>query len=233
MTSPASTVAGIRRRDLLLTLTMLGIALTPAWLLPERLAVPWQIAVAVLAGPMIVLSWTHGPWQPTPPGDLARIIQHLSLDASDRFVDLGAGDGRVVLSVARATGAHCTGIEAAPLMVIVGMFRTRLGGAGRARIQIGDLYRADLSPYDAAYVWGTAYSVGTEAFARSLQQRLRTGARLVSYQHPLVGWTPANVDHSGERPIFVYDVGPAADEVDRYAGPPGGPGVDPPVPSSR
>ena len=204
MDAPSTSV--IRRRDLLLTITLLLIALTPSWFLPPSLSVPWQIAVLVLGAPMVWLSWTHGPWQPTPPGDLARVIQHLALTSGDRFVDLGAGDGRVLLSVARATGADCTGIEAAPFMALLSWLRTRFVPGGRVRVRLADLYRADLSDFDAAYVWGTAYSVGTERFAANLRRRLRPGARLVSYQHPLVGWTPRAVDRSGERPIFVYDI---------------------------
>ncbi len=200
MTPP---VATIRRRDLLLTVTLLGIALTPSWFLPAAVAVPWQIAVAILGGPMLVLSWTHGPWQPTPPGDLARIVRHLELVEHERLVDLGSGDGRVLLHVARETGADCTGIEAAPFMVLVSWLRTCF--VPNAHVRLGDLYRADLSDFDAVYVWGTAYSVGTDRFASGLRERVRPGARVVSYQHPLVGWTPVTVDESGQRSIYVYE----------------------------
>jgi len=202
---PAPAVSTIRRRDLLLTTTLLLIALTPDWLLPDPWATPWQIAVLGLAGPMLILSWTHGPWQPTPAGDLARIVGHLALDADRRFVDLGAGDCRVLRVVAEATGADCTGVEAAPLMVAIGWLRTRFPARGRVRMRLGDLYRADLSDFDAVYVWGAPYSVATERFADSLRDRLRPGARVVTYQHALAGWTPRTVDDTGERPIYVYD----------------------------
>ncbi|MEN0064074.1 MAG: class I SAM-dependent methyltransferase [Myxococcota bacterium] len=204
----SNAVAAIRRRDLLLTVTLLLIALTPAWFLPRGASLAWQVAVMVLAGPMLLLSWTHGPWQPTPPADLDRIISHLALSEQDRFVDLGSGDGRVLLSVAQATNADCTGIEAAPLMAFVGWLRTRFSGYA-IHIRWGDLYRSELSTFDAAYVWGTAYSVGTEGFAHGLRERLRPGTRVVSYQHALAGWTPTTIDEEGERPIFVYDVGEA------------------------
>ncbi|MEO0601651.1 MAG: class I SAM-dependent methyltransferase [Myxococcota bacterium] len=198
-------IAVIRRRDLLLTATLLLIALTPSWFLPAAVAVPWQIAVALLGGPMLLLSWTHGPWQPTPPGDTARIISHLGLTEGQRFVDLGSGDGRILLQVAHATGADCTGIEAAPFMVLLSWVRTRFPDRGRIRIRAGDLYRADLSDFDAVYVWGAPYSVGTEGFAESLRARLAEGARVVTYQHPLVGWAATTVDVDGERPIYVYE----------------------------
>ena len=77
------------------------------------------------------------------------------------------------------------------------------GDAG-TRVRWGDLYRTDLSEFDVVYVWGTAYSVGTDAFAAFAARSLRPGARLVSYHTPIPGWEPVDVDKAGMRPIYIY-----------------------------
>ena len=193
-----------RRRDLLLTAVMLGIVLTPAWLTPDWISWPWRVVTILVGLPALWLSWRHAPWHPTPEADMTRLLPHLQLKPGDHFGDLGAGDGRVVVRVARATGAQCTGLEGSPLPWLVAQWRT-LGVPG-ARVRLADLYQADLRDYDALYVWGTAYSVSQPAFTEAILAHARPGARLVSYHHPVHGLVPVAVDPEGQRPFYVYEV---------------------------
>lgn len=194
-----------RRQDLLLTLVMLGIALTPAWLLPAPWSTGWGFVVVLLGAPAVWWSWTHAPWQPTPKAELHRVLGRLALTPDMHFCDLGAGDGRLVVAVHRATGAACTGLEAAPLMFVLGWIRTRWTGTARTHIRLADLYQADLTDFDVLYVWGTAYSVSQERFGALAAAALARGARLVSYHHPVAGLTPTWVDAGGLRPLFGYE----------------------------
>jgi hypothetical protein len=197
-------VAGSRRRDLLLTLVMVGIGLTPAWFTPIWFAAPWLITGLFLGIPAVYYSYRYAPWAPTPADDLPRILQALHLQSAQSFCDLGAGDGRLLIRVHAATGAKCTGIEVAPLQYLAARLRLALqGGPGTAMVY-GDLHPTDLSGFDDLYVWGTAYWVGTPAFSEQMQHALKPGARLVSYHHPLCGLEPERVDEGGIRPIHVY-----------------------------
>lgn len=210
---PAIEAATSQRRDLLLTAVMVCIALTPALLMPGRAALPCAVATLALAAPAVALSWRHGPWMPTPRAELPRIVAQLALRPGDRFCDLGAGDGRIVAWVRRATGARCHGIEASPLPYLAARLRLALGRDPGATIGFGDLYAADLAAYDVVYVWGTAYGVGTERFGRRMREALRPGARLVSYHQPVAGLDDLvhAVDVDGQRPIHVYVV-PGGDD---------------------
>lgn len=211
-TPDPSFVAATRRRDLLLTLVLLGIGLTPAWLTPDWLSVPWRIAGAILGPPAVYFSWRYSPWWPTPAAELPRLLQHLALAPEHTFCDLGAGDGRLVLWVHRATGAECVGIEVSPLQYLVARARLAISGTPRTTVRLGDLYRADLSRFDAVYIWGTAYLVSTPRFSQHVQAALRPGARLVSYHYPVPGLQPDTIDTDGLRPIYVYTPRPADGE---------------------
>jgi SAM-dependent methyltransferase len=203
-------VAASRRRDLLLTLVMWGIALTPAWLTPEWLSRPWLVVVGLLGLPAVYYSWRHAPWQPTPAAELPRILKHLDLGPEQTFCDLGAGDGRLLLWVHAATGATCVGIEASPLQYAVARVRLALQGTHHTSVRLGDLYAADLSGFDAVYVWGTAYSVSMPRFGERMRQTLRPGARLVSYHYPVHGLHPHVEDNEGLRPLYMYVLPPPA-----------------------
>ena len=202
-------VAASRRRDLLQTFVVLGILLTPAWLTPRWFSVPWQIGVLCLAAPLVLLTWFHGPWVPTPHAELPRILDALHLQRTERFCDLGSGDGRMLLWVHAATGAACTGIEAAPFLVLLSRARLLWARTRDCHVRLGNLYAADLSGFDVVYVWGTAYSVGTEEFRAFVERAVRPGARLVSYQTPIPGLEPSTVDEGGQRPIYTYVPRPA------------------------
>ncbi|HHO49335.1 MAG TPA: class I SAM-dependent methyltransferase [Deltaproteobacteria bacterium] len=197
-------VAATRRRDLLLTLVMLGILLTPAWLTPDWISLPWRITFAILGPPAVYFSWRYSPWWPTPSAELPRILHHLALSPGDAFCDLGAGDGRMVLWVHRATGARCVGIEISPLQYLLAQTRLAVQGTSGTTIRLGDLFAADLSGFDAVYIWGTAYLVSTPEFSGHVRTALRPGARLVSYHYPVPGLKAEAIDTDGLRPVYVY-----------------------------
>ena len=206
----SATTAVIRRRDLLLTLVMWCIGMTPAWLLPPWLANPW-LGVGLFMGiPAVIYSWRYAPWVPTPAHDLPRILKSLDLSPDHAFCDLGAGDGRMLTRVHDATGAHCTGIEVSPLPYLVARGRLALlGGPGMSMV-FGDLHRTDLSRFDVLYIWGTAYWVGRPDFGERMNAVLRPGARLVSYHYPIGGLVHHHVDESGARAIYTYIIRPDA-----------------------
>lgn len=193
-----------RRHNLLLTLVMVGVGMTPAWLGPSWLVLPWMVAGVLFGGPAVYYTWRYAPWMPSPAVEVPRIVTALGLGPGQGFCDLGAGDGRLVVAVRRATGARCVGIEAAPLQYLVGRLHLALRGDRDTVLRFGDLHRADLSGFDALYVWGTAYWVATPAFREHLQRTLKPGARVVSYHHRLHGLRPVRVDDSGVRPIYVF-----------------------------
>ncbi len=199
-------VRASRRRDLLLTLVMVCIGLTPAWLTPSWLSVPWLVIGLILGVPAVYYSWNYAPWVPTSREEVPRIIKLLELEEHQTFCDLGAGDGRLVIAVHNATGARCTGIEVSPMQYLVGRLRLMIQGGAETTLVLGDLHDADLSSFDALYVWGTAYWVCTPEFTENLVKKLRPGARLLSYHWPLSGLDPVHVDEEGQRPIHVYVV---------------------------
>lgn len=206
MLTPAQ--EGERRRNLLLTLVMIGLLMTPAWFSPTWLRVPWMVAGLVFGLPAAWVSWRYTPWLPTPTEDLARVVRLLDLRPGQRFCDLGAGEGRMVLHVAASTGADATGIELSPFHWLIGRLRLLLQGNERTHLVLGDFHRVDLSGYDALYLWGTSAIVATPEFL-ALTRRLKRGARLVCHHHPIPGLEPDSVDVDGRRPIRVYVMPPS------------------------
>jgi hypothetical protein len=111
-----------------------------------------------------------------------------SLQPGDRIADLGSGDGRIVIACARQ-GIRADGYEINPILVLLSRRRIRQSGVeGLAAIHWKSFWRADLSPFDAIFVYGIPYVMN--GLRNKLERELRSGAKVVSNVFPFPGWTP-------------------------------------------
>jgi SAM-dependent methyltransferase len=165
------------------------------------------LVVAVVALVSTYLSTLWGaPWAPTPMNRVDRMLRLAAVQPGETVVDLGSGDGRIVIRVARRFGARAVGVEIDPLRWFASNVAIRLAGvAGHAQVVHGDMFAYDLGKADVV----TLYLLdGTNQRLRShLAEGLRPGARIVSHRYRLEGWTPVAVD--GEHQLFLYQVGSA------------------------
>jgi precorrin-6B methylase 2 len=162
------------------------------------------LVVAVVALVSTYLSTLWGaPWAPTPLNRVDRMLRLAAVQPGEMVVDLGAGDGRIVIRAARRFGARAIGVEIDPLRWLIANVAIRAMGLGaQARMVRGDMFAYDLSEADVV----TLYLLeGTNQRLRPhLAESLRPGARIVSHAFSLQGWTPLSVD--SEHRLYLYEV---------------------------
>jgi SAM-dependent methyltransferase len=129
------------------------------------------------------------PFITTPDDVVERMLRLAGTGAQDLVIDLGSGDGRIVIAAARRFGARGLGIELNPELVKKSRENARAAGvAERATFVEGDVLVADIS--QATVV--TVYLL--PGLLRKLQARfideLKPGTRVVSHAFPLVSWKP-------------------------------------------
>ena len=83
-----------------------------------------MLLAVVVIGPALFGS----PWHPISRKDLKRALDFCEAHAGERLVDLGSGDGRVLIAAAKEYGLLGTGIEIDPLKVWLSNFRVRRAG---------------------------------------------------------------------------------------------------------
>jgi len=84
-------------------------------------------------------------WVPTPQELVNKMLEVAKVTPADYVIDLGSGDGRTVISVAKI-GAKATGIEYNPDMVALSKENALKEGVGnKAEFIQADLYETDLS----------------------------------------------------------------------------------------
>ena len=106
----------------------------------------------------------------------------------DHVVDLGSGDGRIVITAARRFGASGLGVEIVPELVRTSRERARAAGVGdRVEFREQDLFRTDLSAATVVTMY-LLPEVNLQLRPRLLA--LAPGTRIVSHDWDLGDWAP-------------------------------------------
>ncbi len=163
-------------------------------------------AIAIIVVWQTLQGRRFGPYVPSNMKMLRRALQELSLTSSDRFIDIGSGDGRAVIVAAKQFGLRADGIEIAPVLCWWAMMRTWLAGV-RSKTQIicGDLYQLDLSNYSIIYIFGLPTNIQTKVYEK-LQHECKSGTYIISYSFSLPQQQPIKVLQDRWRKIMVYRI---------------------------
>jgi len=128
------------------------------------------------------------PFVTTPDAVTLAMLELAAVGDRDHVVDLGSGDGRIVITAARRFGASGLGVEIVPDLVRASRERAIAAGVqGRVEFREQDLFRTDL----AAATVVTMYllpDVNLQLRPRLLA--LAPGTRIVSHDWDLGDWTP-------------------------------------------
>jgi SAM-dependent methyltransferase len=129
------------------------------------------------------------PYLPSTQVAVDEMLRLAGTGPDDLVVDLGSGDGRVVIAAARDYGARGLGIELDPKLVAESEANARQAGvADRVAFRQGDVLRAD---YRAATVV-TLYLLPNlvDKLKPRLLSELKPGTRIVAHDYGFSDWKP-------------------------------------------
>jgi precorrin-6B methylase 2 len=182
-----------RRRSLLLTAAAgAGLSLVPAGaLLAQELAEPSRLDV---------------PYVPTPQEVVDRMLAMARVGKNDVLYDLGCGDGRIVVTAAKARGARGTGIDLNPVRIAEAQENAKKAGVSdRATFKVGDLFETDVSPATVVTLY-LLPSVNVKLRPR-LWQQLKVGTRVVSHAFDMgPEWPPEKKEEVDGRTIYYWTI---------------------------
>lgn len=155
-------------------LTLLGIGLLVAII---------SLAVATIYG---------APFVPVSPSVAKRMAELAAVKKGGRAIDLGSGDGRIVIELAKC-GASAEGYEIQPFLVWWSKLRIwREGLGGTAVVRRRNLWNVDCR--GAAAVTLYAFPSMMPKLEQKLQRELSEGARVVSLSFLFPTWQPVYDD---------------------------------------
>ncbi|WP_157960389.1 class I SAM-dependent methyltransferase [Marinimicrobium alkaliphilum] len=130
---------------------------------------------------------------PTPQETVDRMMAMADISADDYVIDLGSGDGRIVITAARDHGARGLGIEIDPLLVQQSRENARADGVHRrARFIEADLFETDFS--DATVLTMFLLQPLNIQLRPIILETLAPGTRVISYVFDMEDWQPDKAD---------------------------------------
>ncbi len=158
------------------------------WLIAIILALAFLALLAFLICTLFyILPMVKGAvYVPSKPEAIAAMLTLAKLKPGMKTVDLGCGDGRVVIAFAQA-GAEAHGYEVNPLLVLRARRAIRAAKLnGRAFIHFKSYWDADLSSFDVVTVYGITYIM--KDLRRKFKYELPGRAKIISNYFKLPNW---------------------------------------------
>ena len=142
--------------------------------------------LAALFATLSLASDARVPYVPTPQAVVERMLEMAKVGPADYLIDLGSGDGRIVVTAAKKFGARGFGVDLNPERVAEGNENARRAGVSdKVAFQQRDLFETDLSPATVITMY-LLPRVNLELRPRLLE--LAPGTRLVSHDFDMGDW---------------------------------------------
>jgi len=130
-----------------------------------------------------------GPYVPSPESVVADMLRYADVNAKDFLIDLGSGDGRIVLTAAKVFGARGFGVEIKEDLVKRANESAKTQGlADRVKFMKQDLFKTDISQASIITMYLLPDTVNL--LKDKFKNELKPGTRIVSHDYPLTGWIP-------------------------------------------
>ncbi len=149
------------------------------------------------------------PYVPSPQEVIDRMLEVAQARQGDTVIDLGCGDGRILITAVQKFRAKAIGIEIDPKIAKEASDTIlKLGLQNKARVVRADVFDVDLSQADVVTMYLTTSF--NEKLRPKFEKSLRPGTRVVSHDYGIRGWNPKEVEevfvHGRRHRIFLYVV---------------------------
>jgi hypothetical protein len=143
-------------------------------------------------------------WIPIPRETARKMLELAKVTPDDTVIDLGSGDGRIIVMAAEEFRATAVGIEADPFRVLWSRNVIRRRSLkNQVKVVWGNFYSQSIAAATVVTVFQG------QAINKSLQPKLSTelksGTRVVSYSFPFEDWEPVETQKNPN--LYLYVIG--------------------------
>lgn len=153
------------------------------------LGMGWVCAVAAQLQVIVPPEYerTGGPYVPTPNVVVERMLGMANVGERDHVIDLGSGDGIIVITAAQRLKASGYGVDIDEELVRLSNERAKkLGIDGRVRFEAKDIFQADVGKATVVTLYLLPDMM--RRVRNKLYAELKPGARVVSHDYHFEEW---------------------------------------------
>jgi len=159
------------------------------WLVFGYVVIIILLCIIVVGVSAVWPSLIGAPWVPVSRETAWKMLDLAQVNPEDSVLDLGSGDGRIIIMAAEKFGAKAFGIEADPLRVLWSRCAIRRRGLSKmVAVMWGNFFSQNL--LDATVVTVYQGQKINKRLQAKLATELKAGTRVISYSFPFEEWTP-------------------------------------------
>lgn len=145
------------------------------------------------------------PYVTTRPETVALMLEMGEVGPDDYVIDLGTGDGRILIAAARDHGARGLGVDIDPVMIERAKVRARRAGVeDRVEFVVADLFDTPLDRADVVTMY-LLPEVNLRLRPRLLTE-LKPGAHVVSHAWDMGDWKPDDTRRAGGAYVHMWRI---------------------------
>nr|SVE75483.1 EOG090X0HEX [Daphnia dolichocephala] len=165
------------------------------------------IALSVVCFPFVspALRRVVLPYVPASTQQVENVMKALARSSGrgNKLIDLGSGDGRIVLAAGQK-GFQSHGVELNTVLVLYSKltaWRQRIKNATFSR---QDLFKVDYTKYNNIVIFGVEEMM--PELEALFEQSLKSSSQVIACRFPLPNWKPSHVIGEGIDTVWVYEV---------------------------
>lgn len=137
---------------------------------------------------------------PCTEGHLSAIRRFVGEDKTKRIIDLGSGDGRITIFLAKE-GYDTSGCEINYFLWLFSCLKVRLTNVKiKPHIYRGDMWKTDATPYEIVILYGIPHMM--TSMWNKLQSELTPGSRVISVRFPFEESNPVKESDG----VYLYQI---------------------------
>jgi predicted RNA methylase len=148
---------------------------------------------------------TFAPWVPTFAKDMDRVFELAHLQSGEVFMDLGAGNGRMIFAAVQRHQVKAIGVELSLPFYLLMLVRQVAHRNSAVTIKFGDLFKADISQANVIYIYGLPDKI-QDKLAEKILREARSDVRIISYCFEFTKLALMNKSRptTKDLPIYLY-----------------------------
>jgi len=145
------------------------------------------------------------PFVPTPEFIVDRMLEMAEVGKNDLLLDLGSGDGRIVITAAQRYGSRGRGVEIDPQLVDKSKENARQQGVGELTEFVAqDMFVARID--DASVLSLYVLTASNLELRPRILSEMKPGSRVVSHQFSMGAWIADKHETYGDIHIYMWYV---------------------------
>ena len=142
------------------------------------------------------------PYVPSRKKQVLSILSEIPFKKTTKFLDLGCGDGRVVMAAAKQYEIQAVGIDINPMVITWAKLKMWFTKIPNVEYRVENIFKTNLGDFDVIYIFLMPKLL--VELKNKLQTETKKGAVLVSHGFKIEGWEKYCYKTLPDKPFNTY-----------------------------